>query len=238
MSLCSDAVDESMFKKRLNYPAPGSYGKSGAYISDSPIYSISKLKRINTGNDKFLLTCPGPDKYYPDKTVSSTMKKYPVWTMSKSNRDENEKVKGSKKVRVQTPGPGHYYSKYGEMPNGPHYSMAKKLKKPKKEEKPGPGKYEVVYVHFPSEPKFSFGKEKRKDDRIDQLKKDGFPAPNKYTITDSNFNNVGHFTKDKKYKDNRFNVPGPGHYRIPTAFDYIADYTRQKGSFNPAFKYV
>ena len=234
----SDAVDESMFKKRLNYPAPGSYGKSGAYISDSPIYSISKLKRINTGNDKFLLTCPGPDKYYPDKTVSSTMKKYPVWTMSKSNRDENEKVKGSKKVRVQTPGPGHYYSKYGEMPNGPHYSMAKKLKKPKKEEKPGPGKYEVVYVHFPSEPKFSFGKEKRKDDRIDQLKKDGFPAPNKYTITDSNFNNVGHFTKDKKYKDNRFNVPGPGHYRIPTAFDYIADYTRQKGSFNPAFKYV
>jgi hypothetical protein len=116
--------------------------------------------------------------------------------------------------------------------------MAKKLNKKKKEEKPGPGKYEVVYVHFPSEPKFSFGKEQRKDERIAQLIKEKFPGPSNYTIIDSKFNNVGHFTKDKRYKDNKFNVPGPGTYRIPTAFDYIADYTRQKGSFNPIFKYV
>lgn len=63
------------------------------------------------------------------------MKKFPVWTMSKANKDENEKVKGSKKVRVQTPGPGHYHSKYGNIPNGPQYSMAKKL--PKKKKKKG-----------------------------------------------------------------------------------------------------
>ena len=234
----TDAVDEAMFKKRINYPAPGTYGSSRAYISDTPIYSMSKLEREVPGNDKYLLTCPGPEKYNPDKYVSSTMKKYPVWGMSKANRDENEKVKGSKKVRVQTPGPGSYHSNYGNLPNGPQFSMGKKLKKKKKEEKPGPGKYEIVYVHFPSEPKFSFGKEKRKDEKVAQLIKDGFPGPSNYTITDSKFNNVGNFTKDKRYKDSKFIVPGPGTYRIPTAFDYIADYTRQKGNFNPVFKYV
>ena len=234
----TDAVDEAMFKKRINYPAPGSYGPSRVYISDTPIYSMSKLEREVPGSDKYLLTCPGPEKYNPDKNVSSTMKKFPVWGMSKANRDENEKVKGSKKVRVQTPGPGSYHSNYGNLPNGPKFSMAKKLKKKKKEERPGPGKYEIVYIHFPSEPKFSFGKEKRKDEKISQLIKDGFPGPSNYTINDSKFNNVGNFTKDKRYKDSKFITPGPGAYRIPTAFDYIADYTRQKGSFNPVYKYV
>ena len=234
----SDAVDESMFNKRINYPAPGTYCNSRAYISDTPIYTMSKLEREKIGSDKYLLTSPGPEKYNPDKNVSSTMKKYPIWSLSKANRDENEKVKGSKKVRVQTPGPGHYHNKNGNIPNGPKFSMAKKLEKKKKEEKPGPGKYEVVYVHFPSEPKFSFGKEKRKDDRIEKLIKDGFPGPSNYTIIDSKFNNVGHFTKDKRYKDNKFIVPGPGKYRIPTAFDYLAEYTRHGGSFNPIFKNV
>ena len=234
----SDAADEAMFKKTKNYPAPGSYGTSRAYISDTPIYSMSKLQRKKVGSDKYLLSTPGPEKYHPDKYVCSTMKKNPVWSMGKANRDENEKVKGSKKIRVQTPGPGHYHNKIGNIPNGPQYSMAKKLQKKKKEEKPGPGKYEVVYVHFPSEPKFSFGKEKRKDEKIAQIIKDKYPGPSNYTITDSNFNNVGYFTKDKRYKDNKFKTPGPGTYRIPTAFDYIAEYTREKGNFNPVFKYV
>ena len=234
----ADTYDELQFKKRINYPAPGSYGPSSVYISDTPIYSISKLERKKTESDKYALTTPGPEKYNPDKTVSSTMKKYPLWSMGKSNRDENEKVKGSKKVRVQTPGPGHYHNRIGNLPNGPQFSMGKKLKKGKKNDFPGPGKYEVVTVHFPSEPKFSFGKEQRKDDKIQQKIKDEYPGPNKYTITDSHFNNVGNFTKDKRYKDNKFIVPGPGQYRIPTAFDYIADYTRQSGNFNPIFKYV
>ena len=234
----SDAVDEYVFNKRINYPAPGTYCHSRIYISDTPIYSMSKLQREKFGNDKYLLTSPGPEKYNPDKNVSSTMKKSPVWSLSKANRDENENVKGSKKVRVQTPGPGHYHNKIGNIPNGPQFSMAKKLERKKKEESPGPGKYEVVYVHFPSEPKFSFGKEKRKDDKISQLIKDGFPGPSNYIINDNKFNNVGHFTKDKRFKDNKFIVPGPGRYRIPTAFDYLAEYTRQGGNFNPAFKNV
>ena len=234
----SDAADESMFKKTVNYPAPGTYGPKFIYESDTPVYSMSKLERKKIGSDKYLLSCPAPDQYNPNKNVSSTMRQFPIWTMSKSNRDENEKVKGSKKVRVQTPGPGHYHTKYGDIPNGPQYSMAKKLTKKKKEERPGPGKYEVVISHLPSEPKFTFGKEKRKNEKIEQAIKDGYPGPTNYTIKDSQFNDVGHFTRDKKYKENKFVVPGPGQYRIPTAFDYIADYERQKGNFNPLFKYV
>ena len=52
----ADAVDEAMFKKKINYPAPGTYGSSRAYISDTPIYSMSKLEREVPGNDKYLLT--------------------------------------------------------------------------------------------------------------------------------------------------------------------------------------
>ena len=234
----SDAADESMFKKTVNHPGPGSYGPKIVYQSDTPIYTMSKLKRKEIGSDKYLLSCPGPDQYKPDKYACSTMKKFPVWTMSKANKDENEKVKGSKKVRVQTPGPGHYHSKYGNIPNGPQYSMAKKLPKKKKEERPGPGNYNIQYLHRPSEPKYTFGKEIRKDEKIAQNTKDNFPGPSNYNIKDTKFNDVGYFTKDKRYKENKFITPGPGAYRIPTAFDYLADYERQKGVFNPIFKYV
>ena len=234
----SDAADEGMFKKTVNYPGPGSYGPKIIYQADTPVYTMSKLKRKEIGSDKYLLSCPGPDHYNPDKYVCSTMKKFPVWTMSKANKDENEKVKGSKKVRVQTPGPGHYHSKYGNIPNGPQYSMAKKLGKKKKEERPGPGNYNIQYLHLPSEPKYTFGKEKRKDEKIAQNTKDNFPGPSNYNIKDTKFNEVGYFTKDKRYKESKFITPGPGAYKIPTAFDYLADYERQKGAFNPIFKYV
>ena len=232
----TDAIDESMLKKILNYPSPFSYFKNRIYVTDTPIYSISKLPRDKANiSDKYLLTTPGPQKYHPNKNVSSTMKQFPIWTMSKEGK---EKSKNKKIKRVQTPGPGHYNIKIGNMPNGPSYSIGKKLKKKQKTDWPGPGKYEAVSIHFPTEPKFSFGKEERKDDKLKIDIKNGYPGPNKYKMTDSNFNNVGNFTKDKRYKEQKFVTPGPGQYRIPTAFDYIADYTRQGGNFNPAFKYV
>ena len=233
----ADAIDEYMFKKIMNYPSPHTYFKNRIYMADTPIYTMSQLKREKANiSDKFILTTPGPQKYNPNKDVSSTMRQFPRWTMSKDGKEKEGKNKKVK--RVQTPGPGHYNLKIGNMPNGPMYSMGKKLKKKQKNIYPGPGKYEAVDVHFPTEPKFSFGKEERKDDKLKSIEKDAFPGPNKYKPSDSNFNNVGNFTKDKRYKEKKFITPGPGQYRIPTAFDYIADYTRQSGSFNPIFKYV
>ena len=235
----TDAIDESMFKKTMKYPSPHSYFLNRIYVPDTPIYTMSKLKREEANNnDKYLLTTPGPQKYYPNKYVSSTMKHFPKWTVGKAD-DEKNKGKNKKIKRVQTPGPGHYNIKNGNLPNGPKYSMGQKFKKKKKElVLPGPGKYEVVSVHFPTEPKFSFGKEERKDDKLKTTIKDDYPGPNKYKQGDSKFNNVGNFGKDKRYKEQKFVTPGPGTYKIPTAFDYIADYTRQSGNFNPIFKYV
>ena len=234
----TDAIDESMLKKVMNYPSPQSYFNNRIYVTDTPIYSMSKLERDKANaSDKYLLTTPGPQKYYPNKYVSSTMKQFPIWTMSKEGKEKKDGKK--KKVkRVQTPGPGHYNLTIGNLPNGPVYSMGKKLKKKEKEAWPGPGKYEAVNVHFPTEPKFSFGKEERKDDQLKSIIKDGYPGPNKYKTSDSGFNNVGNFTRDKRYKKEKFITPGPGQYKIPTAFDYIAGYVRDTGSFNPIYKYV
>ena len=234
----SDAADEAYMKKIKDYPCPGSYTKKTPYISDTPIYSMSKLERPKTGTDKKLISNPGPNQYHPDINVSSTLTKFPVWTMSKANRAEDAVVPKSKKVRVKTPGPGHYNVKHGNIPEGPQYSMGKKLIKKKKEANPGPGEYNSVDCHFPSEPKYSIGKEKREDEKLQIIIKDGFPAPNKYTIKEENRNILISFPKDKRYKVSKFIVPGPGAYRIPTAFDSINDYTRSKGYFDPTFKYV
>ena len=232
----ADAMDEFMFRNRKNYPAPGTYGPKTIYTPDTPLYSIPRFKRVQPGSDKFLLSYPGPEKYKPNKDVSSTLTRFPQWKLSPP---EEAKPKKGKKIRIETPGPGKYHSKYERFPNGPKYSMGRRFTaKRKKEERPGPGKYNSVSVHFPSEPKYSFGKEKRKDEKLAQTIKDGYPGPDHYKTKDCKFNQVGNFTKDKRYKTKKYFVPGPGQYKIPTAFDYIADYERQKGSFNPIFRYV
>lgn len=235
----SDAADEAMFKVTKNYPAPGTYNLGTKYVSDTPIYSMSKLKRKEIGNDKFISMCPGPDKYQPDKFVSSTITKYPKWSVGKANRDEDAKVPGSKKKRIQTPGPGHYRINNGYLPEGPKYSMAKKLANEKPNKNPGPADYNTlgVTLHLPNEPKFSIGKEK-KGDNMKQAIKDGYPSSAKYYVKDSQFTGGITIPKDARYKEPKFVVPGPGQYRIPTAFDYINDYTRLKGVFDPTFKYV
>ena len=36
----------------------------------------------------------------------------------------------------------------------------------------------------------------------------------------------------------KFEVPGPGFYKIPTSFDRVNDMARSSGSFDPNFRYV
>ena len=44
---------------------------------------------------------------------------------------------------------------------------------------------------------------------------------------------------NKKSKNkNKIIYPGPGDYKIPTSFDYINNITREKGFFDPKYKYV
>ena len=142
-------------------------------------------------------------------------------------------------IYTTTPGPGYYNLNQGRIPGGPVYTLAKKFKEKKLVDYPGPGNYSVVNIYYPSEPKFSMGKEKKLEENNKQAIKDGYPGPGAYNVKNGSlFSKNVRFTKDKKFKDKKFVTPGPGQYKIPTSFDYINDYTRSKGVFDPTFKYV
>ena len=233
----ADTVDVAMQEKSKNYPSPTTYNSNIRYIPNTPIITMSKTTRKDLTCDKYSLNFPGPAHYHPNKYNSSVMKQFPVWSIYKSERDESKQGKSKNKERLITPGPGHYNIKHGRIPNGPHYSMGRKFKKSKSMVMPGPGNYNVVEVHFPCEPKYSMGKEKKCENNKDSIKF-GYPGPGKYNVKDNLFTKGTHFTKDKRVKEKNFVTPGPGKYKIPTAFDYINEYTRAKGIFDPTFKYV
>lgn len=233
----ADAVDIAMEKKTMNYPSPTTYHTSIRYISNTPMITMSKLKRPDLNNDKYSKNFPGPAHYKPNKYKSSVMKQFPVWSVYKSERDESNNENVKKKKRIITPGPGHYNIKNGQIPCGPHFSMAHKLVKNKSMLIPGPGNYNIAQIQFHSEPKWTIGKAKRSENNKEVIK-EGFPGPGRYNVKDNLFPKGIHFTKDKRVKESKFVTPGPGKYKIPTAFDYINDYTRSKGIFDPTFKYV
>ena len=233
----ADVAEASLSKKQNNFPCPGSYHKNITYRPDTPQYSISKLKESKSRKPENSYEPPGPDKYNPNKFVSSTVTKFPVWTVGKGNRYESEEVKGSKKKRVITPGPGNYTYKNGMIPLGPKYSIGRRFKDKKRGKQPGPGSYEVVIKNLPNEPSYRIGTSKRDDD-LKVIKKNNYPAPNAYQIKDSRHTHQLTFPKDQKDRSLRNNFPGPGTYRIPCSFDYISDLTRSKGVFDPKFRYV
>ena len=243
-----DAVDVAMEKKTINYPSPTTYNTNIRYIQNSPIITMAKSKRKDLNTDKSSLNFPGPAHYHPNKYNASVMKQFPIWSLYKSERDESLQGKSKKKERIFTPGPGHYNINHGRIPNGPLYSMGRKLKRTKSALTPGPGQYDSINVHFPCEPKYSMGKEKRceddnkksdKDNKDNKNKKLVFPGPGQYNVKDDNLFTKGTiFTRDKRSAEKKFITPGPGQYKIPTAFDYINEYTRSKGVFDPTFKYV
>ena len=235
-----DASDVAMFKKIQFYPSPTTYFKDNInYIPSYPFYSMSKLERQKiSGINKTMMVYPSPDKYNPDKNCSSTLNRNPIWTISKSNRFEDEKVQGSKKIKQNNPGPGTYTFNNGNLPEGPKYTMSALYKEPKKENKPGPGTYNSInFADKGNEPKYTIGKEQRGDD-LKRIKKEGFPGPGYYNIKDVKLCNEISFPKSTKNKNKGKGFPGPGYYRIPTAFDYISNLTREKGLFDPTFKYV
>ena len=80
-------------------------------------------------------------------------------------------------------------------------------------------------------------REKIKDDsELDKSKKDLRPV--KTEVSTSKETKGFSFPKAVFKNKIKFMVPGPGQYRIPTSFDYISNLTREKGMFDPTFRYV
>ena len=241
----SDAFDELISKNTINYPTPTTYNRAYyKYLSDTPKWSISKLSRKNIPSDKFKISSPGPERYNPDFKQNSKYKKYPVWSFNQTSRDEEQNDKGKTKVRFSTPPPGYYSVKNGMIPQGLKYSIYGNNKKEKINESPGPGAYDIKFDGKQSEPTFSFGKENNKNN-IKKIKKiiiDNTPGPGSYNIKDNDNSKKFSFSPivvNKKFFNlKRSFVPGPGHYKIPASFDYISNLTREKGYFDPNFKYI
>ena len=231
-----DAADAAMEKKTLDYPAPGQYLRDIRYRPDSAQYTIPKgMRSGKKSNNKGYQGNPAPDKYNPNHEVSSKHTHAPNWTVGKSKRDESENT-NSKVKRPQTPGPGHYTIKNGIFPEGPKYTMSAKYKEKKGDNFPGPGTYTFYEEPLPKEMFYDTEKVKKK---IGFIKKDNFPGPGTYNIPDVNLTKTYiNFPRDKKDRNKLFNTPGPGAYKIPTAFDYISNMSREKGVWDPNFRYV
>ena len=222
-----------MKEKISKYPSPVSYNKKIDYISDMPKYTIPKFDKSKY---KIKSTSPGPWHYNPSVHYSSIFRKITNCIMSKSNRDE-EVIKNPKVYRLKVPGPGYYDYKNGEFPQGPKYTIRKTDKEKKTIDEPGPGEYNANTNHRNKEPSYSIGKELR-DDNLKRIKKDDYPGPGAYNTKEMNISPKYTIPKDTPGNRKSPEVPGPGFYKIPTAFDYISDMTRSGGSFDPNFRYV
>jgi len=228
----SDPEDTYLSQKNKNFPGPSTYFKNMHYSPSGPLFTISKLNRKNIENDKCIISLPGPTKYNPDKTCTSGWTIFPIWTLNKNDlKEKNNKNDLERKL-----GPGIYKYK-SDIGLGPKYTIGKKLKKLKKFIIPGPGSYNIKTDVF-NGPKYSIGL-KLNEEEIKSNKK-----PLILNIPSDIVNNKGFsFPKaesgNKKSKNkNKIIYPGPGDYKIPTSFDYINNITREKGFFDPKYKYV
>ena len=247
-----EGISLSFYKEKYshfepnNNPAPGQYLKSIQYSASTASYSFSKsqrrpltssqsAKQMINGELKEFIT-PGPDKYNPNPMLSSTRTVFPSWKIGNEPRDNDKKAKDPK---YSTPGPGKYTITNGLFPEGAKYTISEKII-PKGKVKafvvPGPGQYNAVTVHKENEPSYSIGKSLRDDD-LKKVIKDNYPAPNKYKVHD--YASQGITFPKMNYDDAKRKVtPGPGSYKIPCRFNDINNITRERGFWNPTFKYV
>ena len=235
-----ELLDPDEIKKSKKFPSVGKYLKDISYISDFPFYTFPKKSKDKKDNDdKGRTESPG-FIYNPNKEISSTLPKSPKWSwaLSKVNRDEEAPIKDSKKKKIITPGPGQYNYKGDNIPQGPKFTIRQLLKGIKIVNFPGPGEYNIQ-----KEKKsdlglgYSLGKETRGEDlRI--VEKENIPGPGKYTVKDVDLVKCFTFSRSKRGLQRKDSFPGPGSYKIPSSFNYINNMTREKGAFNPRFKFI
>ena len=229
----TDPEDAYLTRKNKNFPGPTTYHKNMHYSPSGPIFSMSKLNRKEIDNDKYLLSLPDPYKYNPDKTHTSGWAVFPIWSFRKAIK--NKKIKSNIEL-----GPGKYKFK-SDIGLGPKYTIGKKLRKLKRFKCPGPATYNIKTDVF-NGPKYTMGLKYKEEENKNSKNKDKKPLL--LNIPTDIVNNKGFsFPKaesNKKISRSKYKIisPGPGDYKIPTSFDYISNITREKGFFDPRFRYV
>ena len=227
-----------------NNPAPGQYIKSIKYSASTASYTFPKSQRrpltsshsmkqmINGEHQEFIT--PGPCNYTPNHMRSSTRRCFPSWQIGNEKRDNDKKD-----MKYFTPGPGEYTINNGLFPEGAKYSISERKRYKGKGmllEIPGPGKYNTITVHLENSPSYSIGKALRDDD-IKRIIKENFPGPAHYKVKDYKCQGITIPKSDLSKKKKKV-TPGPGSYKIPCRFNDINNVTRERGYWNPTYKYV
>ena len=99
-----------------------------------------------------------------------------------------------------------------------------------------PGKYDVVNKKSGG-PQYTISKGER-DEEYKKAEKDNYPGPGSYKIKDVDLVKCFTISKNEKVLKRKDSVPGPGSYKIPSSFDYINNMARDRGSFDPRFRYI
>ena len=218
-------------KAKKEVPGPGQYKDTciNNYKIKMPSYKIGISKREFIKNSDI----PGPANYLLDNSLNMVRHKDPAWKIGMEKRHEN--------IRDTTlPGVGDYNVSKG-LGEGPKYSIkGRNIYFGRKNKNPGPGEYNTnASCVKANNPSWSMGKSER-DAELKRIKREGFPGPGNYDcyyqskMTAPRYK----FGNEKREYLKKNSNPGPGQYHIPCCFDFINNYTREQGSFDPNFQFI
>ena len=226
--------------KPNNNPPVGKYIESIKYSPSTSSYTMPKaVRKMHPSLSSTNVL--GPATYNPNPLLLSTHSRFPSWSISNEKRriisdsQPQEDTATSPKV-----GPGTYDVRNGSFPQGASYTMnVRRYYSPKKETlpSPGPGHYKTSMYQRPNEPVYSIGKGNR-DDGLNYVVKQNYPGPGKYTIKDSVSIQPFLIPPEHKPPSEVPLTPGPGSYKIPCRFNDINIITRERGFWDPKYKFV
>ncbi len=182
--------------KDANTVGPGRYNTRTIDTNNSKGIKFShaprKLHSINN--------IPGPGEYEPK--VEHVKNNASAFSISKSSKEFN--FKGV----VDSPGPGRYNINKDEHHKGISFGLKNELKT---DNFPGPGQYEAK-LDVTKSTIVSHTISKAKREELHKNKDEYNPGPGRYIVQDIKKTNSISFGKDKKYKDQLSETPGPGAY--------------------------
>ena len=180
--------------KNTKIPGPGSYNVKNDPFS-VPKWTIPKAKK----DESFVNDLPSPADYSPKSNLLH-IPNYSIGTSLRINLFKGTLI----------PGPGTYeVSKNSE---GPKYTMASKHKRTVSEIVPGPGQYNFEIKK--RTPSAIFGTSKKKSP--EKSEKEEIPGPGSYKTAQELKGPEYSFSRQKKTFVQISEIPGPGHYEIPS----------------------
>lgn len=181
-----------------NFPGPGSYENKPR--AKSPSWSMGKQSR----SIKLLTLSPGPGTYSLQNPYTHIISPV-IGTSQRQFLNSTQKNLG--------PGPGAYDSK--SVAGGPKYTIKGREGKKHISTSPGPGHYDQETNDFSIKdrsPAYKIGSSVRKD----IIKTNEHPGPGQYDTRNKDTGPKWGFGSDKKSKNVKNDMPGPGAYESLT----------------------